>query len=752
MELKEITFQEIIIESIVLCIHLRHEYVTPEHTLSVLLDTSAFHEALVKHHSNIESIYYYLDNHFSIADVIIDKKDYTPLQSLQFQEMLKNASLIAEESSDTPMIDSKIYKIALLMSLFNLEKSYASHILTEEIGGESEIENFIKTYSLCLASHDDVSDSLNTGSSEFSSSPIPDKNITEISSGVLREMNTIAVDRPPLIGRTEELNSTIEILCRMERNNPLHIGEPGVGKTALVWGLVRKILDGEVPERLKNSKVFMLDIGSLLASSQYRGELEKTLKESMNQLESLSNPIVYIDDIHTLIGAGRSGESALDATDLLKPYMEEGKIRFIGSTTYDDYKRYLERNRRLLRLFQTIEISEPSIEESIRILIKLKGLYESYHQVHYPDSSIRHAVECSAKYISTRHLPAKALDILDAAGARLELHPTSSMIVSKSLLTQIVSEVSKISNIKDDKSSELLLETLDKRILKRIYGQDLAVRTIVESIQMSKAGLSDESKPLSSLLFVGPTGVGKTELAKVLSEELGIELLRFDMSEYTEKHTVAKLIGSPSGYVGYDDGGLLTDAIRRTPNCVLLLDEIEKAHSDIYNLLLQVMDYAKLTDNKGKKADFRNVVLIMTSNAGAQYASQASVGFSGGVSRGEAMSKQVKRIFKPEFINRLSSIVTFNDMDEHMASQILKKKLRELERKLSSRQVRIHIPKSVFDYLLKLGYSKEYGAREMDRVINSELKPVLMREILFGKLRNGGEAKLSKSRDGIQIR
>ena len=453
----------------------------------------------------------------------------------------------------------------------------------------------------------------------------------------------------------------------------------------------------------------------------------------------------------------------MDASNMLKPYLEAGNIRFIGSTTYEEYNRHFARSKGMIRRFQQIDIAEPTIDEAKNILRQLQPRYEEFHQVKYDDEAIDFAVEASAKFVNDRFLPDKAIDLIDEAGAAAESVADGSLTNGQSVALQSVVSISKadiadvlaktckvdaLAIAKDDDYQQL--ENLAPRMLSQIYGQDEAIRQVVEAVQMSRAGLLDDNKPLASLLFVGPTGVGKTEVARVLAKELGIELIRFDMSEYTEKHAVAKLIGSPAGYVGYEDGGLLTDAIRKSPNAVLLLDEIEKAHQDIYNILLQVMDYAKLTDNKGRKTDFRNVVLIMTSNAGAQFAGQ-TIGFSGNVSRGEAMMKQVKRTFKPEFLNRLSGTVVFRDMDKEMATLILKKKLRELDAKLEAKNVRMSLESDAFEYLLKEGFTAEYGAREMDRVIAQQLKPLLMREILFGSLKNGGEITVSVKDGSLSI-
>jgi len=532
------------------------------------------------------------------------------------------------------------------------------------------------------------------------------------------------------------------VLCRAEKNNPLHVGEPGVGKTALVFGLAKLINENQVPDRLKGARIYGMDIGQMLAGSQYRGDFEKRIKMVMDGAAKEGNVIIYIDEIHNMIGAGRGSDGGPDASNMLKQYLEAGDIRFIGSTTYEEYNRYMAKSKGIVRRFQQIDIKEPSVDEAIKILEGLQHKYNIYHGVTYRKDALEYAVRASDKYISNRFLPDKAIDLMDEAGAYLEVHPANRQrsYVTKAVIQQILTKVCKIdaAAIKDEDNSALA--SLRQRMLDKIYGQDTAVDKVVEAVMMAKAGLIDDDKPMASLLFVGPTGVGKTEVARVLARELGIELVRFDMSEYTEKHAVAKLIGSPAGYVGYEDGGQLTDAIRKTPNCVLLLDEIEKAHSDIYNILLQVMDYARLTDNKGQKADFRNVILIMTSNAGAQYASQANIGFAGNVSRGQAMLAQVKKTFRPEFINRLSDTVVFHDMDRHMAELILDKKLAQLADKLSAKGVSIELTPQTREQLLKWGFTKEYGAREMDRVIGNRLKPVLMKALLFGKLKKGGKA------------
>lgn len=565
-------------------------------------------------------------------------------------------------------------------------------------------------------------------------------------------INEHLAEKNPLIGREKELDRTIQVLCRKDKNNPLHIGEPGVGKTALVYGVARRIEEGKVPDRLKGCNIYQLDMGTLLAGTRFRGDMEQRLKQIMEGVTSESHCIIYLDEIHNIVGAGKGAEGGSDVSDLLKPYLDDDRIRVIGATTYTEYNKNFTRSVGMIRRFQTIDVEEPSIDEAIHILKSLKPIYEKYHHVKYDAAAIEYAVTSSAKFITDRFLPDKAIDIIDEAGAQAEMEGKKYKKIGKKQIAEVLAKVAKIDALAIKQDNNKNLASLESRMKDVIYGQDRAIQTVVEAVQLSKAGLTDENKPLASLLFVGPTGVGKTEVAKMLAQELGVKLVRFDMSEYVEKHTVAKLIGAPAGYVGYDDGGLLTDAVRKSPDCVLLLDEIEKAHSDIFNILLQVMDYGVLTDSKGRKAHFKNVILIMTSNAGAQYASQASVGFASTATAGSAMLKQVKHTFKPEFINRLNEIVVFNDMDEQMAKLILGKKLRELNAKLAAKSVSIALTDEAHQHLLKSGYSKEYGAREMDRVIQQQLKTMLMREILFGKLKKGGEATVDLQNGTLTIK
>ena len=727
----------------------RNKLVTPEHLLLTALGDDLVVEVLSSTVHDLpldevkDKLRDYIERQESFAD---DETQRQMFASHQYGELMLSMEKDCEASS---MIEADVPQF--FKALSQLKDSYAANCLRALVNEDQErfFKKLEETYDLSTTIEEDVEEIENVaiaGGHEDARQ----------AAGSWRDyvlcINDHLADHNPLIGRDAELDRTIQVLCRKDKNNPLHIGEPGVGKTSIVYGLAQRIEDGRVPESLQGSRIYQLDLGSLIAGTQYRGDFEKRLKSVMKGVSAEKGAILYIDEIHNIVGAGQTGEGSMDASNLLKPYLEGGRVRFIGATTYEEYNRYIMRNKGLMRRFQQVAIDEPSVEETLKIVQMLKEGYENFHQVKYDDEALEFAVKGSARHITDRYLPDKAIDLIDEAGAWVQMNRKDGEEghVDKALIASVLARVAKVESLTMEESDNDRLESLEPRILDNIYGQDVAVKQVVEAVQMSKAGLTDENKPLASLLFVGPTGVGKTEVARVLAREMGVELVRFDMSEYVEKHTVAKLIGSPAGYVGYDDGGLLTDAVRKHPDCVLLLDEIEKAHDDIFNLLLQVMDYGTLSDNKGRKAVFRNVVLIMTSNAGAQFAHQASVGFASTVTAGSAMLKQVKKTFKPEFINRLSSIVVFNDMDHQMAGMILDKKLRELQSMLDTKGVTLRLSDKAREQLLKEGYSPEYGAREMDRVIHNRLKSRLVKEILFGSLKQGGEYVVEQLEDEQQ--
>ena len=755
---------------------MNYEFVTPELFLFELCKTKKFRKVLAWSDANhsllCEGLREYLEQQDSV-----ERDENSPISfSMQMQEAFEYAIMQAESAGRNEMGVPHA-----INAILHLPESQAAWLLMQAIHEDIAglLRSLTDVYEREADSNNPILSPLYAGSGKMDSegeTPEDEEpgteginpeeedeeldfteyfgpnSIRETTPGNWKDLvvclNDIAERRNPLVGREEELERTIQVLCRKEKNNPLHVGEPGVGKTALVYGLARRINEGNVPERLKDFRIYSLELGQLLAGTQYRGDFEKRIKMIMDGVESEGQAILYIDEIHNLVGAGQVGESSMDASNMLKPYLEKGEIRFIGSTTFEEYKRYFARSKGLVRRFQQIDIQEPSIDEAINILRQLMPGYEAFHGVAYTPEAVEFAVRGSARHLHDRFLPDKAIDLIDEAGAYRQIHPDGNeAIVDRRLIADVLARMCKVESLAEDPDDTTNLEKLDSRISAEIYGQDAAIRAVTEAVMMAKAGLTDETRPLASLLFVGPTGVGKTEVAKVLARELGVELVRFDMSEFAEKHSVAKLVGAPAGYVGYDDGGLLTDAVRKTPSCVLLLDEIEKAHPDIFNILLQVMDYGRLTDSKGNQVDFRNVILIMTSNAGAQYASQASVGFASRVSAGDAMLRQVKKTFKPEFLNRLSDTIVFNDMTREMAALVLEKRLRDLRQRLAAKNVTFDLSAEAREWLIDKGFTKEYGARQLDRILHTYLKTPLMRQLLFGPLKSGGYAAIALSSD-----
>lgn len=695
----------------------RHEFIVPEHILLAFFSNENFRSA-VERCADIEVM------ETDLTDVIMDMEsvpedmELTPEYSVQFKEMCNHAGQAAIGSgSDAIGIHHIVYGI------FQLEDSQARHIL------ESHLEVSVPDFLNALAA-------INEDGAE------PHE----------KWQRFLAAVEPAevFIGRENETEQALRILCRKTKNNILIIGGNGVGKTAFAKHLSATISSGKLPKALADLKLMELDTNRLLSGTQYRGDLEARVDEVMSSIKESGDIVIYVDSLKSLGGFNKGDDGMKDIISLLIPYFKSEDIRFIVSATPEEVKRLQTNDGTALSLFRSIEFEEPSDDQATEIVSLLSGTLATYHKVNYASDTFAHAVSMSRRYIQDRCLPDKAIDLLDEAGAYCQtrkLRKVTRQIIDKVLSDICKSDVQASSDdVKDD------LYNMEERLKQKIYGQDNAIKTLTEAILMSKAGLLDSGKTIGSFLFVGPTGVGKTELSKVLAQQLHLPLHRFDMSEYSEKHSVAKLIGSPAGYVGYDDGGILTDTIRKNPHCVLLLDEIEKAHEDIYNLLLQVMDYAVISDNKGRKVDFRNVILIMTSNAGARYAHQASMGFDRKSNAGAAMAKEVKKVFTPEFLNRLSSVVVFNDMDRTMAGMILDDKISKLQERLKARKVKLVIEPQAYEKLLDEGFSTVYGAREIERTLNSRLTPLLMREILFGSHKNGFTATIRSTKDGYELK
>ena len=715
------------------------EYITPEHLLYAATFDEKVAEAIKECGGDLDSLQYNLKTYIR---TYVSVSNGEPQESLEFQKVILTADeQVKCSGKDVIDVDH------ILAAIFTLEDSYALYYLLQEGVTKRDLlfnlchndkESYDPKYEECDKLEDVTEDE-----DEKVKIRKEDAFLNKYTVDLIKKVQEEKID--PLIGRTDILDRTIQILCRKSKNNPVHVGESGVGKTAITLGLAKMISDGNVPESLRGSLMYSLDLGSVIAGTKYRGDFEERIKRLLDLISKKDKAIVYIDEIHNIVGAGALNGGALDASNLLKPYLTEGKIRFIGATTFDEYKKYFEKDKALIRRFQTIDVNEPSIDEAVKILKGLKKSYEEYHNVSYTDKAIENAVVLSHKYINDKYLPDKAIDIIDEAGAYVRIHNNNSnkAIVDENVIEEIISKVCSIPKQTVESSEVNSLKNIESELKKNIFHQDKAIEEVVRCIKMSRAGLNEEDKPVASMLFVGPTGVGKTEIARCLSKKLGLDLVRFDMSEYGEKHSAAKLIGSPPGYVGYEEGGLLTDSIRKKPHCILLLDEIEKAHEDILNVLLQVMDYATLTDNKGRKADFRNVIIIMTSNAGAKNIGKRLIGFGDREIQGEAIMEEVKKFFTPEFRNRLDKIVVFNGMNSEMAKEVAIKKLNDFKNKLVSKNIDIVFSEECSNYVAQIGTSKEFGAREIIRVIDSKIKPLFVDEILFGSLTNGGKCKVN---------
>ncbi|EGR2795768.1 ATP-dependent Clp protease ATP-binding subunit ClpA [Vibrio navarrensis] len=724
----------------------RHEFMTVEHLLLALLENDAAKEALIACKADLDALRHELDIFIDQTTPLIPESDETreTQPTLSFQRVLQRAVFHVQSSGRSEVTGANV-----LVAIFSEQESHAAYLLKKNDISRLDIVNFIShgITKATGASDDSSSDSFHSDSTEETGS---DERLESFATNLNQVAKEGNID--PLIGRDKELERTIQVLCRRRKNNPLLVGEAGVGKTAIAEGLAWRIVEGTVPEVIQNSVIYSLDIGSLLAGTKYRGDFEKRFKTILKQLEREKDAILFIDEIHTIIGAGAASGGQVDAANLIKPLLSSGKLRCIGSTTYQEYNNIFEKERALSRRFQKIDIVEPSLDDTTKILMGLKAKYEAHHDVRYTNKALRAAVELSAKYINERHLPDKAIDVIDEAGARSRLTPASRRrkTVGVADIEAMVAKMARIPEKSVSSSDKDILKNLDDKMKMLVFGQDAAIDVLCEAIKLSRAGLGADHKPVGSFLFAGPTGVGKTEVTVQLSKLLGIELLRFDMSEYGERHSVSRLIGAPPGYVGYDQGGLLTDAVLKHPHSVVLLDEIEKAHPDIFNLLLQVMDNGTLTDNNGRKADFRNVILVMTTNAGVAETEKKSIGLIQQDHSPDAMS-EIKKVFTPEFRNRLDNIIWFNSLDEAIIHQVVDKFIVELQVQLDARGVSLEVSEDARHWLANKGYDKAMGARPMGRVIQDKLKKPLANELLFGSLIDGGTVKVTLESDELQF-
>ena len=721
----------------------RHEFMTVEHLLLALLSNPSAREALEACTVDIVALRQELEAFIEQTTPVLpaseEERDTQP--TLSFQRVLQRAVFHVQSSGRSEVSGANV-----LVAIFSEQESQAAYLLRKHEVSRLDVVNFI--------SH-------GTRKDESGQAPGAENPVNEEQAGGEERMENFTTNLnqlarvggiDPLIGRDKELERTVQVLCRRRKNNPLLVGESGVGKTAIAEGLAWRIEQGDVPEVMKDCTIYSLDIGSLLAGTKYRGDFEKRFKALLKQLEQDEHSILFIDEIHTIIGAGAASGGQVDAANLIKPLLSSGKIRVMGSTTYQEFSNIFEKDRALARRFQKIDITEPSPEETVQILNGLKTKYEAHHDVRYTAKAVRAAVELAVKYINDRHLPDKAIDVIDEAGARSRLMPISKRkkTVNVADIESVVARIARIPEKTVSASDRDVLRSLGDRLKMLVFGQDQAIEALTEAIKMSRAGLGHDRKPVGSFLFAGPTGVGKTEVTVQLAKAMDIKLLRFDMSEYMERHTVSRLIGAPPGYVGYDQGGLLTDAVLKHPHSVVLLDEIEKAHPDVFNLLLQVMDNGTLTDNNGRKADFRNVILVMTTNAGVRETERKSIGLVQQDNSTDAM-EEIKKVFTPEFRNRLDNILWFNHLSTTVIQQVVDKFIVELQAQLDAKGVSLEVSDEARDWLSVKGYDRAMGARPMARVMQENLKKPLANELLFGSLVDGGSVKVELDKDNQKL-
>jgi ATP-dependent Clp protease ATP-binding subunit ClpA len=708
-----------------------HEFMTVEHLLFALLGNPTAVEVLRACGADLETLKRDVANFLEETTPKLSNDDTRETQpTLGFQRVLQRAVFHVQSSDRTEVTGANV-----LVAIFSEQESQAVYFLNKSDITRLDVVNYI-SHGISKV-HDQPDENLDNSDQ----GELPDSSAKQPLESYATNLNEQAAQGriDPLIGRREEIHRTIQILCRRRKNNPLFVGEAGVGKTALAEGLAKMIVEGDVPEVLLNSTIYSLDLGSLVAGTKYRGDFEKRFKAVLGQVRKEEGAILFIDEIHTIIGAGAASGGVMDASNLMKPMLASGDLKCIGSTTYTEYRGIFEKDHALTRRFQKIDINEPSVEETITILKGLKSRFEEFHKVKFSPRALRTAAELSDRYINDRHLPDKAVDVIDEAGASQRLRPPSKRkkTISVGDIEHVIAQMARIPEKSVSASDKESLRTLGRDLKMVVYGQDPAIETLTAAIKMSRSGLGNENRPIGSYLFAGPTGVGKTEVTRQLARIMGLELVRFDMSEYMERHTVSRLIGAPPGYVGYDQGGLLTEAITKNPHVVLLLDEIEKAHPDVFNLLLQVMDHGTLTDNNGRQADFRHVILVMTTNAGALEMSRASIGFTHQDHSSDAM-EIIKKLFTPEFRNRLDSIVQFKALDPTVMAQVVDKFIFELEAQLQEQQVTIEVDEAARLWLAEHGHDEKMGARPMARIIQQHIKKPLAEELLFGRLAHGG--------------